>query len=156
MKNVDISGNRLYTFEGCMSRKEYWVITLAVVLIQILSLVALILVVGNEESQLFVYTTFKEVYILFFVLLWIWLITINITTSVKRFHDTDLSGYHYLFTLIPYVGGTIVFVMNGFMAGRSNKYCPSSEKDNAEKDDGILDLNMKEDLESQESIKERI
>lgn len=34
----------------------------------------------------------------------------SIALSVRRFHDQDKSGWFYLLSLIPYIGGLIVFV----------------------------------------------
>jgi len=50
---------------------------------------------------------------------------INIVTSIKRFHDINLSGWFYLLNLIPYIGGLIVLIMNGFLPSvkEGNRFC---------------------------------
>jgi len=37
--------------------------------------------------------------------------------SVKRLHDIDHSGWCLLFSLVPYIGGLMILVANGFVRG---------------------------------------
>lgn len=49
-----------------------------------------------------------------FVIVWLGLIIPSIAVTVRRFHDTDKSGWFYLLGFIPYIGGIIVLVMMVF------------------------------------------
>ncbi|WP_324172381.1 DUF805 domain-containing protein [Sulfurimonas sp.] len=48
---------------------------------------------------------------------------ISITSSVKRLHDIDKSGFWWYVNFIPIVGSIIVFVMNVFIPSKNTRYC---------------------------------
>jgi hypothetical protein len=50
--------------------------------------------------------------------------TVNVSTSVKRYHDRGKSGAWFLICLIPYIGAIWQFVELGFLRGEAgtNKY----------------------------------
>ena len=48
----------------------------------------------------------------------------GIVVSVKRFHDTNRSGWHMLWVLIPFFGALYILIVCGFFKGTDgeNKY----------------------------------
>ena len=53
---------------------------------------------------------------------WIWIIFIpmiwmSLAVQAKRWHDVDKSAWWILIGLVPFVGGLIALVFNGFIAG---------------------------------------
>ncbi|MBU0631751.1 DUF805 domain-containing protein [bacterium] len=120
----------LFSAKGCYTRTQYWKITLATVIIWALFFI-LIIFTGNGD-QYSVDMTAMTLFIPIFIFLLLPLFYINIVTSIKRFHDINKSGWFYLFSFIPYVGGLILLVMNGFMPSvkEGNIYCRRKKADN--------------------------
>ena len=52
--------------------------------------------------------------VLAFVALMTW---INLASTVKRFHDRDKSGWWFLISFVPYIGGLWIIVECGCLAG---------------------------------------
>ena len=87
-------------FDGRARRKEYWMFTLFHVLI----ILALSVVSGVTEG---ITTTVVTVVIVLYALA---TIIPTIAVSVRRLHDTGRSGWWYLISLVPVIGG-IVFLI---------------------------------------------
>lgn len=102
---------RYADFSGRSRRKEYWMFTL---LSLIVMAVGLVLIFGgssgvdaNGEPQL------GPLSYLGIGLLGLWFLGSlipSIAVTVRRFHDQDKSGWFYLLSFIPYVGGLIALV----------------------------------------------
>ncbi len=92
-------------FDGRASRSEYWWFAL----FQFLIYLALTLVTGGvinyETGEV---NGFGAIVFLLVVLA---LIVPAIAAAVRRLHDTDKSGWWYLISFIPYVGGIILLVL---------------------------------------------
>jgi uncharacterized membrane protein YhaH (DUF805 family) len=102
---------RYADFSGRSRRKEYWMFTL---LTFIVLAVGLALVFGgssgvdaNDEPQL---GPLGYLGAGFLVLWFLGSFIPSIAVTVRRFHDQDKSGWFYLLSFIPYVGGIVVFV----------------------------------------------
>lgn len=80
------------TFDGRSRRAEYWLF----VLFQIL--LALVLVLAGAEETILM------------TAVWLGLIIPNCALGVRRLHDIGLSGWFYLLSLIPIVGGIFMLV----------------------------------------------
>jgi len=54
------------------------------------------------------------------------LIAINVSTSVRRFHDRNKSGWWCLIGFVPVIGGFWLLIENGFLKGSvgPNQYGP--------------------------------
>jgi len=65
-----------------------------------------------------------------FLLLGAGLLWVNITSSVKRLHDTNRSGKYWFISLIPILGSIVVLVLNVFFKSEENIYCEKREKNN--------------------------
>lgn len=99
------------TFSGRASKSEYWWVILGITLIVVgwvLLAVGLVAATGGFEEE--------EPPALLWVMLgllgvfWLGIIVPSIAVTVRRLHDADLSGWFYLLTLIPYLGGLILLV----------------------------------------------
>jgi len=110
--------NLLLSFEGRIGRAPYWYFTLAVVIVMgILMAVtgfsafsAANIAEGGPPPSL------GAGGILFplFCLLILWP---ALAIQAKRWHDVDKSGWWILISFVPFVGGLIALVFNGFIAG---------------------------------------
>ncbi len=92
-------------FYGRARRAEYWLFTLLMVLIVIP--VAIIGEVAEATGQLGPGTA-----ILFLILglIYLGLLIPSIAVTVRRLHDTNRSGWWLLISLIPLIGGLVLFV----------------------------------------------
>lgn len=103
-------GKFLFSFEGRISRKAYWIyflVSLALgFLIQGLAIGTTGLVADPEAMPA--------------IPMWYWLIQIpllwiGLAVMAKRWHDQDRSGWFTLLLFIPLLGFLIVLVMLGFI-----------------------------------------
>jgi uncharacterized membrane protein YhaH (DUF805 family) len=97
-------------FDGRASRSEYWWWTLAtVVVFGVLG--GLVGGLGGAEAESASPSPVVVVLALVLVLAVLAVLVPSIAVTVRRLHDADLSGWLYLLTLIPYVGGLILLVL---------------------------------------------
>ena len=98
---------RYADFSGRSQRMEYWMFTLFYLLV-IGVLLALAMALGSNAGE---ELTGAEGILLALVGLFV-LGTIipSIAVTVRRLHDQDKSGWFYLISFIPYIGGFILFV----------------------------------------------
>lgn len=96
----------LFSFQGRIRRKAYWLGSLGVLLAYVA--VAMILqLAGLSEAAL---TTVLGV-------LYIPVIWISLAIQAKRWHDRNKSAWWILINLIPVIGAIWALVENGFLAG---------------------------------------
>ncbi|MEA9556024.1 DUF805 domain-containing protein [Xanthomonas nasturtii] len=100
---------RYADFEGRSRRKEYWMF----MLLQVIVLVVLGImfgiaaaVMGGENGPGPLAWVVGAIIAIFVLAL----IVPSIAVTVRRLHDQDKSGWFYLISLVPYVGGFIVLV----------------------------------------------
>ena len=103
-------------FSGRARRTEYWMFYL----IHIIIVFALAffggVISGSSDSMLGMIPIF--IYMLATLLP-------SLAVSVRRLHDTGKSGWYYLFTFIPYIGGIILLVFMVIDGDKGpNKYGP--------------------------------
>lgn len=97
---------RYADFSGRSQRKEYWMFSLFMFLV-IIALVIIAALLGglgdgaNGPSMLFIVPV-----VIFFLAS----LVPSIAVTVRRLHDQDKSGWFYLLSFVPYVGGIIIFV----------------------------------------------
>ena len=114
-------GKFLFSFQGRISRKAYWLYVLASIILGVLlnfALPTLTITETMTTDQISAATTAYYSAIPF----WYWLVQlvllfIGLAVLAKRWHDQDRSGWWSLLLLIPFVGWLIVIIMVGFIAG---------------------------------------
>ena len=101
---------RYADFNGRSRRKEYWMFWLFQVIISLI-LVALMFIGGLDSSSIESEFNGFGIFIAFILGMFVLAMLIpNIAVAVRRFHDQDKSGWMYLLSLIPYIGGLIIFI----------------------------------------------
>ena len=116
-----MSYKRYADFSGRSQRMEYWLFSLFFwgVIIAIMALAELSGALGESEEPpslpfviplaLFILASFIP----------------SVAVTVRRLHDQDKSGWFYLLSFIPYVGGIILFVLMCIGGTRGpNRYGP--------------------------------
>lgn len=104
-------------FEGRARRQEFWMFYLFHIII-IFILAFVVGLMGGADGS----------FLPFIPLLLYFLATIvpMIAVSVRRLHDTGKSGWYYLVSFIPYVGGIILLVLLAIDGDKeTNQYGPN-------------------------------
>jgi uncharacterized membrane protein YhaH (DUF805 family) len=114
----------LFSAKGCYTRWQYWKIILITTAILLIYAVTIGFIAAGVDNGEYSETALGVVGIIGF-LLFVPILYISIVTSIKRFHDINLSGWFYLLNFIPYIGGLITFIMNGFLPSvkEGNRFC---------------------------------
>ncbi|HEX8192855.1 MAG TPA: DUF805 domain-containing protein [Allosphingosinicella sp.] len=117
---------RYADFSGRSRRKEYWLFYLLQILIYCAAAVPAVLLAVSSDPNSDPADSSEMIGVLaIFGLVFLALLIPSIAVTVRRFHDQDKTGWLYLLTFIPYVGGIIVFVMMLFEGTRGpNQYGP--------------------------------
>lgn len=100
---------RYADFNGRSRRKEYWMfVLLQVIVLLVLGVMFAIAaaVMGSDKGPGPLAWLVGAV----MALVALALIVPSIAVSVRRFHDQGKSGWFYLISLVPYVGGLVVLV----------------------------------------------
>lgn len=105
---------RYADFNGRSWRKEFWMFTLAQLLVACVLCIPIFLDVAMLSYACFGFVSYVSFGLL--VLVGLGLIVPNIALIVRRFHDLGKSGWFYFLNFIPYVGGLIVIVFMCFDA----------------------------------------
>ncbi|PPU42086.1 DUF805 domain-containing protein [Xanthomonas arboricola] len=100
---------RYADFNGRSRRREYWMFMLlqAIVLLVLGSLFGIaVALMGGENGP----GALAWLVVAVMVIVVLALIVPSIAVTVRRLHDQGKSGWFYLISLVPYVGGFIVLV----------------------------------------------
>lgn len=120
---------RYADFSGRSRRLEYWLFTL----FYILTIVALIILAVALDSTWRSGGEMGTGSVAVLILLAVFVlgsIIPSIAVSVRRFHDQDKSGWMYLLSFIPYIGGIILLVFMCIEGTRGdNSYGPDPKGD---------------------------
>jgi uncharacterized membrane protein YhaH (DUF805 family) len=103
----------LFSFEGRISRKAYWIYFVVSLLLGIGLQVAAIGTGGFSMDP----NAAPPSIPIWFWLVQIPLLWIGLAVMAKRWHDQDRSGWWTLLILIPFLGFLIVIIMLGFIGG---------------------------------------
>ena len=98
----------LFSFQGRIPRKTYWLSILGLILISTLAMLLLSGVGAMISQNAAIFLPF---------LIYIPLIWSSLAIQVKRWHDRNKSGWWVLIGLVPVIGGFWVLIENGFLAG---------------------------------------
>ena len=103
----------LFSFKGRINRKQYWLHTLIIV-----GYACFISAITRGEIGFY-----GPIGILMFVPAFVLFYT-RIPLNVKRLHDTNRSGWNYLYRFIPLFGGIYILCVCGFFKGvkEANNY----------------------------------
>ena len=115
-------------FKGRARRKEFWIYTLIDRLIQLILLIGIFFAfisnttpnsIGKDgHSDIFAVGVLVSIALLAIYLLATILPTLAVT--VRRLHDTDLSGWWFFTCLIPYVGTFILLILLSLEGTKGN------------------------------------
>lgn len=94
---------RYADFTGRSRRKEYWMFALFQLIVVLVPMFIIFSISDMTAGPPVLLWVFLIAYLLVFLVP-------SIAVSIRRFHDQDKSGWFYLLSFIPYVGGIIVFV----------------------------------------------
>ena len=95
-------------FSGRASRSEYWWATLYVVGVAVL-LELLVVSIGTSPTG--EHNVLGVVISLLMLAFWAGNLVPAVAVSVRRLHDVNLSGWFYLLSLVPLVGGLVLLVL---------------------------------------------
>ena len=103
----------LFSFEGRINRKPYWMFILAVIAVTVV-LVGVSMVIGEKVGMIL---------LVLFQILILWS---ALAVQAKRWHDRDKSAWWLLMNLVPVVGPIWVFVEAGCLRGTEgqNRFGP--------------------------------
>ena len=114
----------LFSFNGRINRSTYWGYTLALAFLLIIALICVgfffdaILDVGDSDLLVGIFVVPAVILVYY----------ISLAIHAKRFHDTNRSGWNYLWSFIPIFGGFYILVVCGCLKGTDgeNNYGPGS------------------------------
>lgn len=97
---------RYADFSGRSQRMEYWMFSLFITLVAIAICIIAMLFGGIVDAN----GELSTIFIALLGIFWLAVIIPSIAVTVRRFHDQDKSGWFYLLSFIPYVGGIVMLV----------------------------------------------
>jgi uncharacterized membrane protein YhaH (DUF805 family) len=119
---------RYADFSGRSRRKEYWMFTLFVVIVEIVLFTWILAATATAGGQM---TVMVMIPVLLVLLMIFGLIIPSLAVTVRRLHDQDKSGWYYFIAFIPLVGPIVLLVFMCTEGTRgANRYGPDP-KDNA-------------------------
>jgi len=103
------------TFSGRASRSEYWWAVLFNTLVYIFASIILAIAIfatgdGPVDSEDWRPSALTVTLMVLFAVYGLAVLIPSIAVSVRRLHDANYSGWFYLLSLIPGVGGLILFI----------------------------------------------
>lgn len=98
------------TYEGRITRKSFWLGTLALMVVASIVSLPLLMMGGNGKDV-------SAVAVLLLVLLWIAVTYPSICLTIKRYHDRGKSGWWIFIQLVPIIGPIWYLIEVGFLRG---------------------------------------
>jgi len=105
---------RYFDFQGRSRRSEYWLFYLLTIIVTMVLYVPMLSVGMNFETG--EPNAIGGLVMLVLVLVWLGLFIPSLAVLIRRLHDTNRSGWWVLISLLPLVGGLVLFiftVLNG-------------------------------------------
>lgn len=125
--------NRYFELEGRSTRREFWSFVLLQFIVYLVLIIALVMTVRglsfSNEQEMMSAVMADNVGFMIFVALVFWFIATfvpNVTVSVRRLHDRNISGWWYLAylvaSMVPYLGGIagLVFLVVMLLPGNAD------------------------------------
>ena len=94
---------RYSVFSGRAGRKEYWYFYLANIIIGVA--LGLVMLMMGSSSKSFITVMVVA------MILGLAVMVPSIAVTVRRLHDTNRSGWWFLISFVPYIGGIILLVL---------------------------------------------
>jgi len=119
-------GNMLFGFQGRMNRAKWWLVLVAIVVVEII-LFAIIFggaaMSADPQEAMNNLGPLASLVLLVFAVVVTW---ISIAVGIKRFHDRNKSGWWVLIAFVPVIGGLWYLIECGFLRGTAgpNTYGP--------------------------------
>jgi uncharacterized membrane protein YhaH (DUF805 family) len=119
--------NLLFGFQGRTNRAKFWLVALAIVVIEIILLAIFganaVMISDDPQKALAGIGPVASIVLLIFVLAATW---ISIAVGIKRFHDRNKSGVWILIIFVPLIGSLWYLIECGFLRGTPgpNSYGP--------------------------------
>ncbi len=115
-------GKFLFSFQGRISRKAYWLYLLASIVLGVLLNFALpgqpvIDPSATPDQAMAAMSGYYGAIPFWYWLVQLVLLFIGLAVLAKRWHDQDRSGWWSLLLLIPFIGWLVVLIMCGFIPG---------------------------------------
>jgi uncharacterized membrane protein YhaH (DUF805 family) len=104
---------RYADFSGRSRRKEYWMFTLGVVIVEVLLVALFFMLAGPSFGDAGPAGNISAAAWLplgILVLFGLAIFIPSLAVAVRRFHDQDKSGWFILLSFIPYLGGLILII----------------------------------------------
>ena len=110
-------GKLLFSFDGRIGRKGFWIVTIAMIVIYMVlwgvAFAPMMAAAASQDAAAMQNLSMP---------IWVWIIMlpmiwISLAVQAKRWHDQDKSAWWILINFVPFVGGLIVLIMCGFIAG---------------------------------------
>ncbi len=128
---------KLFSFEGRLRRRDYWLLGLAMGVVEYILMKILVLaglgghadIITSSDPTVRAAAAMSALGPMMRVygIIWILFIWPGLAIAVKRCHDRDKSGWWLLIGLIPLIGGIWLLIDIGFLDGTpgANKFGPS-------------------------------
>lgn len=125
---------RYFDFSGRSQRMEYWMFTLFFTILMILCVAVMLAGVPWDQTN---NPDAKPGMMMWVGITLLAIVALgsfipSIAVCVRRFHDQDKSGWFYLLSFIPYIGGIVVIVFMCIEGTRGpNQYGPDPKDPHA-------------------------
>ncbi|QOP42170.1 DUF805 domain-containing protein [Sulfurimonas marina] len=166
----------LFSAKGCYTRAQWWKVFVSLIALSIalwmmeyffvikgMADMATNVLNGDAASEISRRVDKKiglgMVISVIFTISWFVMFWVSLVTSIKRFHDANLSGWMWLLNFIPFVGPIIVFIINGFVGTKplGNMYCVAKNAHGMPIVKGSPEAEALENVEAQQTeMKEKI
>ena len=119
--------NLLFGFQGRTNRAKFWLVALAIVVIETILLAIFganaVMISDDPQKALAGIGPVASIVLLIFILAATW---ISIAVGIKRFHDRNKSGVWILIIFVPLIGSLWYLIECGFLRGTPgpNNYGP--------------------------------
>ncbi len=141
---VPCKAGGLFSPKGCYTRTQWWKVFLSLFVINILIWVIEGIMVskglwaaaslgydaynggmGGVQDGLIDMAITRSIVFGLGIVAWALIFWVALMSSIKRFHDANMSGWMVLINIIPFIGPFITFIINAFVPSKTfgNLYC---------------------------------
>jgi len=119
-------GNLLFGFQGRMNRAKWWLVLVAIVVIEMIVFGIVFGGAAMADDPQAAMANLGPIASLVLLVLAVAVTWISIAVGIKRFHDRNKSGWWVLIAFVPVIGGLWYLIECGFLRGTAgpNTYGP--------------------------------